>query len=50
MGPWDEGRKCAGACVAWCDIADVYAPSMCVRVYIDKNIPMHALSYTYLSK
>ena len=43
MGPWEF----VGACVALCDFADVYAACMCVRVSID--IPMHTLSYTYLS-
>ncbi len=49
MGPWEEGRECVGACVAWCDFADVYAACMCVRVYVDMGIQMHTLSYTYLS-
>jgi len=49
MGPWEEERDCVGACVAWCDLSDVYAACMCVRVYIDMGIHMHTLSYTYLS-
>ena len=28
MGPWEEGRECVGACVAWCDLFHVYAASM----------------------
>jgi len=28
---------------------NVYAASMSVRVYIDVDIPLHTLSYTYLS-
>ena len=28
MGPWEEGRECVGACVAWCDRAHVYAACM----------------------
>ncbi len=24
LGPWEEGRECMGACVAWCDLALVY--------------------------
>ena len=50
MRPWEEGRECVGACVAWCDFADVYAACMCARVYFDMGIPMRILSYTYLSK
>ena len=49
MGPWEEERDCVGACVAWCDMSDLYAACMCVRVYIDMGIHMHTLSYTYLS-
>jgi hypothetical protein len=49
MGPWEEGRECVGACVAWCDMAHVYAASTCARVYIDIGIPMHTLSHAYLS-
>jgi hypothetical protein len=44
-----EGRECVGACVAWCDLAHVYAASMCVRVNIDMGIPVNILSYTYVS-
>jgi hypothetical protein len=44
MGPWEGGRECVGACVAWCDMAHVHAASMPVRFYIDMGIPMHALS------
>ena len=50
MGPWEEGRECLGACVAWCDLFRVYAACMCVRVYVDMGIPMHALSYTCRSQ
>jgi hypothetical protein len=49
MGPRKEGRPCVGACVAWCDMAHVYAASVSVRVYVDMGIHMHTLSYTYLS-
>jgi hypothetical protein len=49
MGPWEEGRECVGACVAWCVFSHEYAASMSVRVSIDMGIPMHTLSYTYLS-
>jgi hypothetical protein len=49
MGPWEEGRECVGACVAWCVLGHLYAASMSVRVSIDMGIPMHTLSYTYLS-
>ncbi len=49
MGPWEEGRDCVGACVAWCVLGHVYASSMSVRVYVDMGTQMHTLSYTYLS-
>jgi len=25
MGPWEEGRECVGACVAWCDLFHLHA-------------------------
>jgi hypothetical protein len=49
MGPWEGWRECVGACVACCVLGHLYAASMCVRVYIDMGIPMHTLSYAYLS-
>ena len=35
MGPWEEGRQCVGACVAWCDLAHVYVCGMhaCTCLY-----------------
>jgi len=45
MGPWDEGRECVGACVAWCDFADVYAACICVCISIDMGIQMHTRIY-----
>ena len=50
MGPWEAGRQCVGACVAWCDMAHVYTASVPVRVYIEMGIPMHALSDTCVSQ
>ena len=45
MGPWEEGRQCVGACVAWCDLRMcMYAACMAVRVSIDMGIQMHTLS------
>jgi hypothetical protein len=49
MGPWEEGRQCVGACVAWCVLSHVYAASMSVLVSIDMCIPVQTLPYTYLS-
>ncbi len=46
MGPWEEGRQCVGACVAWCVLGHLYAASMSVRVSIDMGI--HGYSHAYL--
>jgi hypothetical protein len=37
MGPWEEGRQCVGACVAWCVLGHEYAASMSVRVIYHKQ-------------
>ncbi len=45
MGPWEEGRQCVGACVAWCDLAHVYVCGMhACTCSIDMGIQMHTLS------
>ena len=45
MGPWEEGRECVGAYVAWCDRAQVHAATRvctCLRVReIDMGMDMH---------
>jgi hypothetical protein len=47
MGPWEEGRQCVGACVAWCDLAHVYVCGMhaCACLYWYIYARTHTLNF-----